>query len=336
MANLSSIQVVFSHLPARRCFLTHSPLLTYSFPRTTTSILTAAQRITITSGNPRLIFRLQKPNNDPFRAHAHNRAKSKLKYPRYSSPPPPSPSLFLKAPGSQSQYNNNNNNHYRPPSFFIRHPLILPGSVMAICVALLIFAKWAAFQEIRRGNPGPMQMIRKHFISSLTNIREKRQWTLITPSLMHADFMHLLFNMLALYQFGPSVVQLFGPRVFICTWIGSGVVGSVASLTKAVINERRAAKLRPRTLPVAASSVSLGASGSIFGLIALFACAYPFSEMALMMIPVPVPAALMLAGAAGFSVAAPWFGWVPHLDHEAHLGGMAYGVAAYYVLLRFF
>ena len=39
-----------------------------------------------------------------------------------------------------------------------------------------------------------------------------RPWTIITYMFLHGNFMHIAFNMMALYFFGPAVEELIDPR----------------------------------------------------------------------------------------------------------------------------
>jgi membrane associated rhomboid family serine protease len=72
-----------------------------------------------------------------------------------------------------------------------------------------------------------------------------RLWSL---TLVHGDWLHLLFNMYALYLVGPIVEQLYGSRLFLVFYLLCGAGGSVASFT------------------FGSAIPSVGASGAIFGL----------------------------------------------------------------------
>ena len=81
-------------------------------------------------------------------------------------------------------------------------------------------------------------------------------WQLVTSIFLHVDPWHILFNMIGLYFFGPTLELRLGPRTFIRLFLVSGVVGSVCTVALAY--------LAPR-LGLIQSQV-LGASGAIFGL----------------------------------------------------------------------
>ena len=58
-----------------------------------------------------------------------------------------------------------------------------------------------------------------------------RQWErLVTSALLHADWMHLLFNMLTLYFFAPTLERFLGTPRFLLIYLGAILGGSLLSL----------------------------------------------------------------------------------------------------------
>jgi len=72
-------------------------------------------------------------------------------------------------------------------------------------------------------------------------------WRLLTAMFLHADVMHIIFNMMALYILGKDIERFFGKKKFLVIYFISGLVGSAASY-------------------FLIDNVSVGASGAIFGL----------------------------------------------------------------------
>ncbi len=70
-------------------------------------------------------------------------------------------------------------------------------------------------------------------------------WRLLTSLFVHIDFLHLFFNMYALYIGGRVVEPYYGSPRFLAIYFLSGIIGNIASLI----------------LPV----LSVGASGAVFG-----------------------------------------------------------------------
>jgi rhomboid protease GluP len=79
-------------------------------------------------------------------------------------------------------------------------------------------------------------------------------WRLVTPMLLHAGILHILFNMFALFQVGPLVEETFGRPQFLVLYLLSGVCGEAASYL-----------LSP------AYGVGIGASGAICGFLGVLA-----------------------------------------------------------------
>ena len=72
-------------------------------------------------------------------------------------------------------------------------------------------------------------------------------WRLLSAMFLHADLMHLIFNMMALYILGKDIERFFGKKKFLAIYFLSGLVGSAASY-------------------LLVENISVGASGAIFGL----------------------------------------------------------------------
>jgi len=136
-----------------------------------------------------------------------------------------------------------------------------------------------------------------------------RPWTLVTYMFLHAGFMHLAFNMLGLYFFGPALERRIGSRDFILLYLMSGATGAVLSFM-----------LIPFTGPVAI----VGASGAVFGVLLGFARYWPDQPIYLMMV-LPIPARALVIGLAALSLFSGFSGAASGVAHFAHLGGFLGG-----------
>ena len=74
-------------------------------------------------------------------------------------------------------------------------------------------------------------------------------WRLITAAFLHANLIHIGFNMLALWWFGAPVEQYLGRARFIGLYLVAGLAGSAGALLQT-------------------PGVTVGASGAIFGILA--------------------------------------------------------------------
>ncbi|RKY05774.1 MAG: DUF1751 domain-containing protein, partial [Planctomycetota bacterium] len=148
-----------------------------------------------------------------------------------------------------------------------------------------------------------------------TLLRALQPWRLISYQFLHAGVMHVLFNMLILYFFGPLLERLWGTRRFAVFYLVCGAMGGLVYPLLVLSNV-----LRP--LPL------IGASGAIFGMLAAGAVLFPGLRVFFMGIfPMSLRTlAILLAVLSLLKFAG---------DHNrggeaAHLAGMAAGIA--YVL----
>lgn len=138
-------------------------------------------------------------------------------------------------------------------------------------------------------------------------------YQLVTYAFLHGGWAHIIFNMLALYMFGPDVERLFGTRRFLVYYFAC-VVG--AALTQlAVLHWFAPGSVEP----------TVGASGGIFGVLLAFGISYPRRPIIIVLFPIPMPAwvAVLLYGLSELAYGV--FGMERGVAHFAHLGGMAAG-----------
>ena len=57
----------------------------------------------------------------------------------------------------------------------------------------------------------------------------RRPWTPITYMFLHGGLMHLLFNMMALFFFGPRIEMRLEPARFLTLYFVSGLTGALLS-----------------------------------------------------------------------------------------------------------
>ena len=134
----------------------------------------------------------------------------------------------------------------------------------------------------------------------------ERPWTVVTYMFLHAGAMHLGFNMLALYFFGPRVEALLGGRQFLWLYFISGLVGALASLIFTPL------------API------VGASGAIFGVMLGYARYWPRALMYIWGV-VPIQARWFVIGMTALSLFGGFGGLQPGVAHFAHLGGFLGG-----------
>ncbi len=139
-------------------------------------------------------------------------------------------------------------------------------------------------------------------------------WQIVTSAFMHGGFMHILFNMIALYMFGGVIERTFGARNFILYYFVCAIVASLLQLAVLWF------------FPPDQPGPTLGASGAIFGLLLAFGMLYPHEKVMLMFLPIPMPAWLFVTGYAIVELTSGVTGFEPGIAHFAHLGGMLGGI----------
>jgi len=132
-------------------------------------------------------------------------------------------------------------------------------------------------------------------------------WTFITSIFLHADFLHLFFNLFALFFFGIYLERVIGSGSFAALFILSGIVGNLGYLLTS----------SDPYIP------AIGASGAIYGIIGTLAVIAP-SLLVYIYGFIPVPMALAAAIWALIDIAG--LSMPTGIAHGAHLGGMIVGL----------
>ena len=148
-------------------------------------------------------------------------------------------------------------------------------------------------------------------------------WQPVTYMFVHRDLFHILFNMLALWMFGVELERLWGTQGFTRYYFVTGVGAGLTTLLVALLPIELAGAVY--------YSVTIGASGAIYGLLLAFALIYPNRPLLFFPIPIPVPARyfVMILGAIAFLSAVGSGGG--GIAHATHLGGLVVG---YFYLRR--
>ena len=146
-------------------------------------------------------------------------------------------------------------------------------------------------------------------------------WQPATYLFLHAGFFHIIFNMLALWMFGVELERLWGARFFLKYYFVTGVGAGLTTLAVALVPGELGASVR--------YSLTVGASGAIYGLLLAYALYFPNRPIYLYLL-FPIPAkyfVMIMGGIALLSSMAANQGGVANL---AHLGGLVCG----YLYLR--
>jgi len=145
--------------------------------------------------------------------------------------------------------------------------------------------------------------------------RENQQYRFITSGFLHADWMHLLFNMLTLYFFGRIIEGLFegaglgGKISYLLLYFLGLIVASIPSYQKHKNNY---------------SYRALGASGAVSAVVFASVLFSPWNTIYIYFIPMP---------AVVFAILYIWYCVYmskrggDNINHDAHLWGSLFGLS---------
>jgi membrane associated rhomboid family serine protease len=183
-----------------------------------------------------------------------------------------------------------------------------------------------------------------------------RSWQIITHMFMHGGYMHIIFNMLTLWSFGPILEQSLGERKYLILYFASGLgafflfnlwnfievqqisnelqnlgfnVNAYLSGAKVNLIGTSESIIQQKSLVENLDNIMktpmVGASGAIFGVVAAFATLYPDSKIAMMFIPIPMKVKYLMPIVILVSI---WLGISGNgggIAHLAHVGGALVG-----------
>ncbi|MBD5214384.1 MAG: rhomboid family intramembrane serine protease [Bacteroidales bacterium] len=176
---------------------------------------------------------------------------------------------------------------------------------------------------------------------------------LFTYMFMHESFMHLFFNMFALFMFGGIIEQVMGSKRFLFYYISCGIGAAlIQEGVFAIMISHLSDSMDPRLLGeikmngaaalekglnfsnMAAAKLNiliniptLGASGAIYGVLLAFGFIFPKRPIYLMFIPIPIQARWMVIGYGAIELLQAMSNNPgDNVAHLAHLGGMIFGL----------
>jgi len=149
----------------------------------------------------------------------------------------------------------------------------------------------------------------RKFEFHIGSIRAGEHYRMISSAFLHADPMHLAFNMLTLFYFAPVVMDHSDNFWFLLIYIGSLVFGNLFSL----YFHRNEYSYR-----------AIGASGAVMGVLYSAILFEPNSEIGLFLIPFGIPAYIfgiiyLLYSIYGMKTR------MGNIGHSAHFGGAVGG-----------
>jgi rhomboid protease GluP len=134
----------------------------------------------------------------------------------------------LRSPGSRWR-NNFWTRGFRHGDQLIRNILYLNAAMFLLSVILSPSSTRFSMNPFDFLSPGDRSLLLLGATGTIPIDKFHRWWTLLSANYLHAGMLHILFNMVALYQIAPLVVQEYGGYRMICIYTLSGVGGYVVS-----------------------------------------------------------------------------------------------------------
>ena len=189
-------------------------------------------------------------------------------------------------------------------------------SLTNILIGLTVIISFLAFNNYN---------LRSTLIDNPYSVARKNEYyRLLTSGFIHADFMHLFFNMFVLYSFGNNMETLLemyfagnGKFYFIGLYLIGIIISSIPS------------QIRHRNDP---AYNSLGASGGVSSVLFAFIMLLPTSTLMIFPIPVQIPAWVFGILYIIYSVYMDRR-QADNVNHLAHMWGALWGVV--FVILLF-
>ncbi len=173
-----------------------------------------------------------------------------------------------------------------------------------ILIGVTVLVSWLAFER--------PALLNRLILWPPAIERGKQFDRLLTHGFIHADWSHLLFNMITLYFFGRLIEgvigEIIGPIGFVFFYLSAIVIAILPSY----LRHRHDANYR-----------SLGASGAVSAVLFAFILLSPWSLIFVFFLP--MPAILYAVMYIGYSI------WMDkrggdNINHSAHISGAIYGV----------
>jgi len=152
----------------------------------------------------------------------------------------------------------------------------------------------------------------------LLTLKGIQPYRLVTSMFIHLDFIHLFFNMFALFIFGPDIERVLGKPRYLLLYFLSGIMADVIhAYFIAIFYPYKRLLWTP----------AIGASGAIFGVMAAFAVLFPFRRLMVFMgFPIIAPAVVVVVLMAFLQVLYALLAPFSQVAYAAHVGGFLTGL----------
>ena len=167
-------------------------------------------------------------------------------------------------------------------------------------------------------------------------------WQLFTYMFMHHDYMHIFFNMFALWMFGCVVERVWGPKRFLLYYIicgvGAGLIQEISQFVSLYVmnSDQNISMLQLFNLDETTRSAlnlwtTVGASGAIYGILLAFGMIFPEERIFIFPLPIPIKGKWFVMIYVVVELLSALSTSTDGVAHFAHLGGMLFG----FILIKY-
>lgn len=182
-------------------------------------------------------------------------------------------------------------------------------SITFLIIAITVIISLIAFNNYN---------LREQLIDNPYKVKHKKEYyRLLTSGFIHADFVHLFFNMFVLFSFGENMERILGivfqengKFLFVALYLIGIIISSIPS------------QIRHSNNPM---YNSLGASGGVSSVLFAFIMIMPTSTLQIFPIPIDIPAWIFAILYVMYSVYMDKR-QADNVNHLAHLWGAVWGV----------
>jgi len=199
--------------------------------------------------------------------------------------------------------------------------------LLLITNILIFTVYWLSTQNIIFSS-GLTNFFENNFVMTPAEIiNGQRLFTLVTSMFMHANWIHLLGNMLFLFVFGDNVEDVFGHGGYLAFYLISGLAATSVHILS-ILYAPTVASLTGLAIPSNLAEGLIGASGAISGVLGAYLVLYPRAYILtiVLFVILPIPAIIFL----GLWFVIQWlyiiFNISSGVAYFAHVGGFTTGM----------
>ncbi len=187
-------------------------------------------------------------------------------------------------------------------------------SITVVLIVITVIASLAAWRD--------PSLQKKWIHNAYSANKYKEYYRLLTSGFIHADYLHLFFNMYAFYLFGGVVEAWFGyffGGKAILAFLGLYIVGIIVANIPDFIKQKDNISFN-----------SLGASGGVSSVVFCAVILQPLMKLTIFPIPIPMPGYIFALVYVAYSIYMEKR-QMDNVNHLAHLWGAIWGIAFIFV-----